>query len=69
MTQPNPGAAIVRQWHQDRDYFLTVLSHLSPEDIYQMAAAAVAFHRQHGSDITVDQQLAAWQAAAERIEL
>lgn len=63
---PNPGAAIVRQWHQDREYFLTVLAHLTPEDIAQMAQAAVAFHRSNGSTITVDQQLAAWQAAAEQ---
>ena len=68
MYHPNPGAAIVRQWHQDREYFLTVLTQLTPEDIAQMAAAAVAFHRDNGSDITVDQQLAAWQAAAERME-
>lgn len=65
---PNPGAAIVCQWHQDRATFLTVLANLSPEDIAQMATAAVAFHREHGSDLTVDQQLAAWQAAAERME-
>lgn len=66
---PTPGAAIVRQWHQDREFFLTVLANLTPEDIAQMAAAAVAFHRQHGSTITVNQQLAAWQAAAEGMEL
>lgn len=68
MHRHNPGAAIVRQWTQDRAYFLTVLTHLTPEDIAQMAAAAVAFHRSNGSDLTVDQQLAAWQAAAERME-
>lgn len=65
---PNPGAAIVRQWATDPSYFLKVISHLTHEDIAQMAQAAVAFHREHGSTITVDQQLAAWQVAAERIE-
>lgn len=65
---PNPGAGIVRQWATDPDYFLKIISHLTHEDIAQMAAATVAFHRSNGSDITVDQQLAAWQAAAERIE-
>lgn len=62
------GAAIVRQWHQDREFFMAVLANLTPEDIAQMAQAAVAFHRQHGSNLTVDQQLAAWRIAAERIE-
>lgn len=62
---PDPGAAIVRQWNSDRDCFLKTLDQLDSETIAQMAEAAVAFHRNHGGDLTVDQQLAAWQAAAE----
>ena len=66
ITAPSAGAAIVRQWATDRAHFLQVLAQLEPEDICQMAQAAVAFHRRQGSDLTVDQQLAAWQAAATR---
>ncbi len=62
--RPDAGAAIVRQWTTDRQDFLQVLSQLDEAGICQMAEAAVAFHRKHGSDLTVDQQLAAWQEAA-----
>lgn len=64
--QGDPGAAIVRQWNCDRDTFLGTLDQLDEAGIYQMAAAAVAFHRKHGGQLTVDQQLAAWQAAAQQ---
>lgn len=63
---PDPGAAIVRQWNSDRDYFLRTLGQLDAEAIYHMAEAAVAFHRRNGSPLTVDQQLTAWQHAAQQ---
>ena len=59
----DPGAAIVRQWTTDREYFLRTLAQLDAASAVRMAEAAVAFHRKHGSDLTVERQLAAWGAA------
>lgn len=64
--KPNGGAAIIRQWTTDRDYFLATLAQLEPLDIYQMASAAVAHcaARVPWAPITIDQMLVTWQAAA-----
>jgi len=63
-----PGAAIVRQWITDREYFLRTLEQLDSEAIAQMAEAAAVFCAQRvpWSPVTVDQMLAAWQAAAQQ---
>ena len=68
MTTPDAGAAIVRQWAQDREYFLQVLARLEIDVIVQMAEAAVEHCAAQvpWAPVTVDQMLAAWQAAAER---
>lgn len=67
ITASDAGAAIVRQWATDRAHFLQVLAHLEPEAICQMAQAAVAHCAQRvpWAPVTVDQMLAAWQAAVE----
>ena|SRR6187549_2822809 len=62
-TRPNPAAAIIRQWNSDRAYFLKTLQQLDSTSVYQMAESVVAFHRQRGGTLTVEQQLAAWQRA------
>jgi hypothetical protein len=64
--RPDAGAAIVRQWTTDRGYFLKVLGHMEPVDIYQMARAAVAHCATSvpWAPVTIDQMLAAWQHAA-----
>lgn len=60
----DPGAAIVRQWTQDRDYFLKTFAQIDEAGQRAMAEVTVAFHRKFNpqSDLTVEQQLAAWRA-------
>jgi hypothetical protein len=68
MERPYPGAAIVRQWITDREYFLRVLFQMDAVSICDMARAAVEYcvARVPWAPVTVDQMLAAWQAAAQQ---
>jgi hypothetical protein len=63
-----PGAAIVRQWTCDREYFLRTLDQLDAEAIYAMAEAATTFCtlRVPWAPVTTDQMLAVWQQAAQQ---